>query len=423
MIALTLVIVVLLGVVLALALRRPEIMLVALVAASALDTTGRLAAVGGVKFTVYQLFLAVTVLFTAWLLTKGRAKLVRTPIDLWLGLLVLAAAAALPGAMSLRVGVVAFVSLCSSLALVYLVAVLAPTSAKLRTVLAGVVVLGAALGALALAERFGIFSIQPTFSTPADGVRARVTFEDPNLLGGVLAVAAIVGVPLALSARRTAVSIGLWACIGVSMLGVVATLSRGAFLGLLVGAVVVVVFTPLRTRTRLALLGAGAGGVVLLLAVVLDPAWVSSKLIGIGDNRSALYRLYLARSAARMFVDHPLGVGPGNWPIVISAYRDPWLPASLLESHTAIVTVLIEDGPIAAFSLLAAVVVSAWKMGVASLKAPGDRAVVASALGGLSVLVIQSMTYSIETSKFLWLLVGAGLAAAAAAWLPDKEKT
>jgi hypothetical protein len=318
---------------------------------------------------------------------------------------------------------VAFVSLCSSLALVYLAAILAPTPSKIRTVLTGVVILGAVLGALAVAERLGVFSVQAILSNPVDGVRARVTFDDPNVLGGVLAVAAIAGVPLALSARRLVVSVGLWLCVGLATMGVVATLSRGALLGLLVGAVVVVVFSPIRTRTRIALLGVGAGAAAVLLVLVLDPAWIAAKLTGIGDNRSALYRVYLVRSAARMFVDHPLGIGPGNWPIVFTAYRDPWLPSSLLESHTTIVTVLIEDGPIAALSLIAAIGVSVWKMGVASLRAPGDRAVVAASLGGLSVLLVQSMTYSIETSKFLWLLVGVGLAAAAAAWLPDKETT
>jgi hypothetical protein len=423
MIAFALGAIVLAGLGLALALRRPEVMLLGLIAASSLDTMGRLASVGGFKLTVYQAFLGVTILITVWLVAKGKAKLVGTPIDLWLGLLVLAAAAALPGAMSPKAGIVAFVSLCSSLALVYLAAILAPTSSKTRTVLMGIVILGAVLGALAIAERLGVFSVQPMLSNPVDGVRARVTFDDPNVLGGVLAVAAVIGVPLALSARRMIASAGLWVCVALAMMGVVATLSRGALLGLLVGAVVVVVFTPIRARTRIALLGIGAGALTILLVFVLDPAWVAAKLTGIGDNRSALYRLYLVRSAARMFVDHPLGIGPGNWPIVITAYHDPLLPVSLLESHTTIVTVLIEDGPIGALALIAAVGVSAWKMGVAALKAPGDRAVVASALGGLSVLVVQSMTYSIETSKFLWLLVGVGLAAAAAAWLPDKETT
>lgn len=421
MIALTLAALVLGGLALALAIRRPEVMLLALVAASSLDTMGRLATIGGFKLTVYQAILGVTLVVSAWLVSKGRAKLTRTPIDLWLLLLVAAAAAALPGAMSPKAGIVAFVSLCSSLALVYLTALLAPSSQKVRTVLTGLLVLGAGLGVLAVAERLHIFSLQPIYSTVADGIRARVTFDDPNVLGGVLAAAAVAGMPLALSARRIRVALVLWACVGLALMGVVATLSRGALLGLLLGAVVVVVFTPLRTRTRFALVGLGAAGVVGLLTVVLDPVWITQKLTGIGDNRSALYRVYLARSAVRMFIDHPLGIGPGNWPVVITAYHDPRLPANLLESHTTIVTVLIEDGPLGALALLAAVGVSVWKMIWASLKAPGDRAAVASALGGLSVLLVQSMTYSIETSKALWLLVGVGLAAAAAAWLPDKE--
>lgn len=404
-------------------LRRPELMLVALAVAAALDTTGRLSVVGGFKLTIYQAVLGLTLAVAAWLVHAGQARLRGTAVDLWIALLVASAGAALIGATSLGTGIVAFVSLCSSLLLVYLVAMLAPTSGQIRTVLTGLLLLGATLGALALLERLGIFSVQPLFSTTADGIRARVTFHDTNSLGGVLAATAIVGVPLALSATGLWRKALAWACVGAAMAGVVATLSRGALLGLIVGAVVVVLFAPIRARTRIALFGAGALGVVVLLGVVLDPAWVAAKLTGIGDNRSALYRIYLARSAARMFVDHPLGIGPGNWATVITAYHDPRLPANLLESHTTIVTVLVENGPIGALALLATWLVAAWKMAVAAVKAPGSRAEVASALGGVSVLLVQSMTYSIETNKFLWLLIGAGLAAAAASWTPGKETT
>jgi len=179
-------------------IRRPELMLVALATAAALDTTGRLAAIGGFKLTIYQAVLGLTLVATAWLVYKGHLKRRGTAVDLWIGLLVASAFAALVGAASLGAGIVAFVSLCSSLLLVYLVATLAPTSEQVRTVLAGLLLLGAALGALAVMERLGIYSIQPIFSTTADGIRARVTFDDPNLPGGVLAAAAWGGKPTAL---------------------------------------------------------------------------------------------------------------------------------------------------------------------------------------------------------------------------------
>jgi hypothetical protein len=40
------------------------------------------------------------------------------------------------------------------------------------------------------------------------------------------------------------------------------------------------------------------------------------------------------------------------------------------------------------------------------------RTLASAALAGLVVLLVQSMTYSLETSKFLWFLVGASLAVA-----------
>jgi hypothetical protein len=42
------------------------------------------------------------------------------------------------------------------------------------------------------------------------------------------------------------------------------------------------------------------------------------------------------------------------------------------------------------------------------------RVLASAALGGAVVFLVQSLTYSMETSKFLWFLLGACLAVAAA---------
>ncbi|MDZ4169826.1 MAG: O-antigen ligase family protein [Coriobacteriia bacterium] len=393
----------------------PEVALGALLATSALDVMGRLAKVGPATVTAYQAVLGLTLLFVVGLVLTGRAKLSASGIDGWLALMLAAALTVVPAAVNGPASAVAFVSLASSVVLVYLVMLLAPTPEQLYRVLVALAVVAAGLGVLAVAERVGIFSVQEVYKTTADGIRARVFFKDPNIFGGVLAAAAITAVPLALGEKRWLRATALWALVGAAVLGVVATLSRGAFLGLVVGGVLAVILSPVRTRTKIALLGAGAGLLAVFVVVVLDPRWVADKVLGIGDESSALNRVYLAQAAMAMFADNPIGIGPGMWKEIIPAYRPYDLPADLLESHTTYFTLLVEVGILGLIGFVGALAATGLRL-VRALLVPASphlvRVLLAATASGAAVLLVQSVTYSMETSKFLWFLIGASLTAA-----------
>ena len=398
-------------------LRRPELLLVGCLGAAALGSVSAVGGVSGASLTIYQGVFFVAVIVYCWLVLDGRERLVHTPADLWLLLLLAAALTALPAAADVRMGLAAFVSLTSSVLLAFLVVGVATSAARLRAALVAFLLIAAFLGCLAVLEHFRIFAVQAYYSTSLDGIRARTTFKDPNIFGGVLAAAAALGIPLAAAERRFFRAAFLWAAVAAAAIGVAMSLSRGAFLGLALGSLVAVCIAPMRWTVRIALIAAGLAAAFLLLTVVLSPGWVAAKITGIASNDSARYRIYLANSAWHIFSAHPFGVGPGNFDQAIGAYRDPRVPANLLESHTTYLTILVEDGFLGLIGIVAAVTVALWSAAKTALgKVPAElRTLASAALAGLVVLVVQSMTYSLDTSKFFWFLIGASLAVASIA--------
>ena len=128
--------------------------LVALVAAAALDITGRIAEVGPARFTLYQLLALALVLLAAWRLVRERAHgaqgALKTPLTVPLAAFLGTAALSLAFATELAPAVVQLLSLVSSVVLVLVVAVL------LRSPRQGAFVAG---GVLAVAAVFGVLAI------------------------------------------------------------------------------------------------------------------------------------------------------------------------------------------------------------------------------------------------------------------------
>ena len=404
--------------------KRPELLLIGALGAAGLGNLGRLAAVGGAEITVYQgLFFAALIIY-AWMIVAGREHIRRTPADLWLLLFLAAAFTAVPGAQEVKPSFAAFISLVSSVLLVFLVVGVATTAARLRTAMIAFLGIAACLGALAFLEHYHLFAVQAYYYTYVDGFRSRGTFEDPNVFGGILAAAVAMGIPLAATEKRLFRAVILWGAIGAAAIGVAMTLSRGAMLGLFVGSLFAVIFAPMKWVVRVSLVLAGVAAVLMLVFVVLSPAWIAAKITGIATNNSAQYRVFLADSAVRIFKAHPFGVGPGNFKEAITAYRNTRLPPGLLNSHTTYLTVLAEDGFMGLAGMIGALLVFLWVTMKTVLRARQTqvRTLAAAALAGFAVLAVQSMTYSLENSKFLWFLVGAGLAATALAHATNTEE-
>ncbi|MFA5843199.1 MAG: O-antigen ligase family protein, partial [Coriobacteriia bacterium] len=407
-----------------LASERPELGVVALVGAAALDVTGRVATVAGVQLTAYQLVVAALVAVLGVRAVRRRARVPATPADLPAALFLAFALAAVPGAVSPKLAAVSFLSLLSSVVLLYLVVVAVDTPERGETVVWGLLAIAAVLGALALVERAGLYSIQPLLKAWGYGIRAKTTFKDPNVFGSFLACAAAFGVPFALERRGTVRRLAAWGAVTVTVLGLVVTFSRGAWGGFLLALVVVLVFARVPLRVKTAFVGVAGLLLAVLLLRYLDPGWVREKLVDVGQNRSFMYRIYMGGSALRMWLDHPWGVGPGNYPLVFPAYRDAFVAPGLVESHTAYLTVLVETGLAGLAGLLWLVWRFLTRTARAALTLPegAAHAIAVGALAAGVALLAQAFTYSLETSKFLWLTVGLGMAAARMSRTPRGEE-
>lgn len=401
------------GVVAALAFRAPEVALVAFVGASTLDVMGRIASLGPLRITLSQVVIAAALALAISRIRARRSPLVRTPLDLPVfAFVVIAAASVLVAAEPAR-AIVAVISLASSVLFAYLVVLFAGRREALVRVLLGVLALGSVFAVLAILERHEFFSVGTPIYKWGIGIRPKVTFDDPNMLGLFLMVSSMLALPLAWTIRHRFARPAILGAVALCVLAVYETGSRGALGGVVVALIVMIAAArvPLERKITIALVGFAVVFAALLGGV--GSGWMESRLSGIREDNSALARVYMAQSAAAMVADHPFGVGAANYPVVYPFYRDASVRSTLVESHTMVLTVLVEYG----FVGLVLLVWVLWRFlsrTWITVREAGDPLVRAAALGGLAAgtgAIAQSFTYSLETNKFLWLTVGIGIAA------------
>ncbi len=390
--------------------------LVALVAAAALDITGRIAEVGPARFTAYQLLAVVMMAVAAWTLVRGRAGLPKTPLNLPLVAFLGTAALSLAFATELVPAVVQLASLTSSVVLVLIVVALVRTPDQGARVAGGIIAVAAVFGVLALLEWGGIFAVQhPVFYTPGYGIRARVTFLDPNILASFLMSSILLAAPLVVAApmKRSLRVAGVGAIV-VTLVGLATTYSRGGLGGLVIGLVAIGVLLRAPRRAQVAFVAVVVVAIALAGALVFDARWVSDNVIGAGDTGSATNRVYMVEGALDMWRHHPFGVGLDNYQIVYPAYRDPRAEAGIVESHTAYVTVLAEMGFLGLIAFLWLLGAFFLRTALPAARAARDTTTHALAVGAFAsalALAAQAFTYSLEASKFWWFAIGMGAAA------------
>jgi hypothetical protein len=390
--------------------------LVALVAAAALDISGRIAEVGPARFTLYQLLALALALMTAWVLVRERTGLPKTPLNLPLTAFLGASVLSLAFASELAPAVVQLASLTSSVVLVLIVAVLVRSPRQGALIVGGVLAVAAVFGVLAVLEWADVFAVQhPVFYTPGYGIRARVTFLDPNILASFLMSAILLAAPvLALAPMKR-----VWRVAGVvasvaALLGLAATYSRGGLGGLVIGLVAIAAFMRAPRRARLAFIAVVVVAVLFAGALVFDARWVEENVVGAGETGSATNRVYMVEGALKMWLDHPFGVGLDNYQVVYPEYRDPRAEAGIVESHTAYVTVLAETGFLGLLTFLWVLAAFFFRTALPAARRARDVGVHALAVGAFAAalaLAAQAFTYSLEASKFWWFAIGIGVAA------------
>ena len=172
--------------------------------------------------------------------------------------------------------------------------------------------------------------------------RARGPFSIYMTLAGILMLTALATLPRLLpGAGRRLWFIPLWV---VMLAGLIATYTRGAWLGFAGG---VVALTPASRRGRVLLV---TGLAVLVLALLVGPATLRQRFLSMGDPEEATVkeRRFMWESGLAIWRQHPwLGVGPGG---VKREYPAFALPEAIKKRtghvHNTPLQILVERGAI-----------------------------------------------------------------------------
>lgn len=172
-------------------------------------------------------------------------------------------------------------------------------------------------------------------------LRAYGTLPHPNVLGGMLALAALVAVAEYARTRSSRYRITLVAALSAILLGLFLTFSRSAWLACAVGLVPLTI-VAVRSKERARLWLAAAAVPAIVAAVVLLPA-VLGRASGQGrlETRSTAERVASWRDGLALFAAHPFG-GVGAGQIDPAAYSLPTVPTE--PAHLVPLQVAVELG-------------------------------------------------------------------------------
>jgi O-antigen ligase len=177
--------------------------------------------------------------------------------------------------------------------------------------------------------------------------------DDSNTLGMYLATGALtaLGMLLTQTGWRRWVALGAGAVI---MNGLVLTNTRGAFLGLVAGALVFAVY---KARAHRRLFWAVAVVSLLGLVVIADQKFIE-RMASIKEStvdseevdQSARSRMFIMSAQWQMFLQYPMGIGHRGTAVLSPLYlEDRWLTGGpdgdrARSSHNTFMTALVEQG-------------------------------------------------------------------------------
>jgi putative inorganic carbon (HCO3(-)) transporter len=272
-------------------------------------------------------------------------------------------------------------------------------------------VLLAILGATALEGAYGVFQFVtgqgPDFYAISPFMRAYGHFGQPNPFAGYLGTAlplafALSTLPEPMLARGARLAAAMLA------LGVLASLSRGAWVGLATATAVMLAVASPRSRRGLValtvalLLLAVLGTLGLLPAAITERLGIVAEYFGPFDvrtveatpqNWSVVERMAHWQAAWEMFRDHPwLGIGPGNYS---AAYGDYFLPGwldPLGHAHNYYLNLAAETGALGLAAYLLTLTL-AFRAAIRGLRAPAPfwRTVAVGTLGALVAIAFHSV--------------------------------
>jgi O-antigen ligase len=199
-------------------------------------------------------------------------------------------------------------------------------------------------------------------------IRAFGHFGQPNPFAGYLASVLPLALAMAFVSPGRGFRLFALACAGLSGVAILMSLSRGAWLGLAIALVIMLLSWRKSAARAIATLGSVALLVGILGATGLLPSVLAERLapvveyFGVFDvrgvtptpeNFALIERLAHWQAGWDMFLDNPLlGVGAGNYPVRYLDYSLPGWPDSLGHAHNYYLNMAAEAGAGSALALI-----------------------------------------------------------------------
>lgn len=406
-----------------LALLRPMWVLYGAIACVPLETFS-LAVGGALSLSPSQvLFIAAGFGWLANTLVRGRSFPAPTPLVLSLGLLV---AAVIPGFLVAEdtISVLKVFVVWLAFALCALMVLAEGDQRVVQNILIALALAGGLAGAIAIGKP----------PDPRAGGRAAGTLLHPNAVGLFLAMSMTAQIVLALRGPRRLRPVMI-AALGISVVALTATLSRGAFLAAATALALMCFWAPLRRAAvvlavalfALSFLGANP----LAPAIKTDQIVQRFQKLGDSSDESNSARRQLYGKIPEMAKDHPLvGVGAGNFvkasPHYGLSYRSG---ASIDHGHSVFFTAVVELGILGLGALLWVVGALVLELSRILRRSHGERRVLGFALAGaFTAFAVQGLfSGALTTSALtgtLFALVGCtGALGSSARWVrqPDSK--
>jgi putative inorganic carbon (hco3(-)) transporter len=219
---------------------------------------------------------------------------------------------------------------------------------------------------------YGVFQyatgLGPAAFTIGEALRAYGHFDQPNPFAGYLATILPLALVLALRRRQPRLALLAAAAVAGTGAGILLSLSRGAWVGVLAAlGTMLVTWGPTSRRW----LAPGAGTLmllVLLTATNLVPGGWSDRLVAVaenfgifdvrtvevtGENFAVVERMAHWQAAWFMLLEHPLlGVGVGNYAAAYDEYALPGWSEALGHAHNYYLNMAAEAGLLGLAALL-----------------------------------------------------------------------
>ncbi|MDP2182855.1 MAG: O-antigen ligase family protein [Actinomycetota bacterium] len=393
---------------------RFEIGTVLMVVTLPLDMYGRVLSSGSVTITAFHVMLGLTLVSWAVALAwRVDAKVRFSIVDIGMALLVLAAVWSLPFSLDRRDTIVAIIRLAFLWAFVLLYANAMSSRRVFGWVASALMVTGAASSAFALAQYFlPDFDYGNVIQVRQGGVvmrRVGALFDDPNYFAGFASLAFIVALGYLLHARRSRVVAPLLGCCALCGGAVLVTFSRTGWVGVAVGAVVLVMTAPPKRRLWLVILG----GVLVAAVFAARPEAIIERIASIGDvggDNSIGTRYYMVGSSVEMIRDYwTFGTGLSAYDVAFPAYRAAGTLSGVIRPHQLPLALWAEMG----MAGIIAEVVLVWTLVRTFVRRRLASWTVAEsfAAAGLVSLLVQSLFQYYLYFDYLWLFVAFAIAA------------